>query len=98
METVITSKVHSHHTNPNYECLLVNLLHDPRFHYRIITGYLVSADWMPKDDDIIEIADQLTRLSPTFREKIFDRLMRTPKPVVQRRPLTANSNIAEVLF
>lgn len=70
METVLTCKVDSHHTNRRYQCLLVNLLHDPTCHIQIVNGRLVKADLMPTDDFVLDLALQLARVSPTFRWKL----------------------------
>lgn len=53
---IITSKVDSHHTNPNYSCLLINLLGDPTFHVEIDwkNRRIIKADWMPRNDAMID--------------------------------------------
>lgn len=70
METVLTSRVDSHHSAKRYQCLLVNLLHDPTFHYQVVNGRLVKADLMPTDDFVLDLALQLARRSPTFYRKL----------------------------
>lgn len=47
MELKVTHRVNSHHTNPGYRCLLIKLLGDPTFHYRVHNNRLVRADLMP---------------------------------------------------
>lgn len=70
METKVTSKVDSHHTNPNYPCLLIDLKDDPTFHYKVENGKLVKADLMPTDNFVLELCRLLWNLSPTFKEKL----------------------------
>ena len=77
METVLTSKTDSHHTNLNYQCLLVRLENDPRFHYRVVGNRVVEADWMPTDNDVLELADQLCTRSPSFLPKFLARFRKT---------------------
>lgn len=76
MEYRFTHKVDSHHTNPNYQCLLFDLLNDPAFHYEIKINregkpYLTSANWMPHDVDFIFACRKLAEVSPTFRQELI---------------------------
>jgi len=70
VETILTCRVDSHHTNRRYQRLLVNLLHDPTFHYQVVNGRLEKADLMPTDDFVLDLALQLARRSPTFYRKL----------------------------
>ena len=72
METKVTCRVDSHHTNPRYRCLLVNLLNDSTFHHRIENGRLVKADLMPTDKFVMELVRLLSKISPSFRDKLLD--------------------------
>jgi len=72
MRLRITSKVDSHHTNPRYKCLLLDLLCDPAFHYEIVDGRLVKADLVPTDGFVLELVRLLAAVSPTFRAKLLD--------------------------
>ena len=70
MQTQITHKVDSHHTNPNYKCLLVNLLNEPTFHYIVKDGVLSKADLMPTDEFVLELCRLMATVSPTFRDEL----------------------------
>ena len=72
VETVVTHRVDSHHTNPNYQCLLVNLENEPTFHYQIENGRLVKADLMPTDNFVLELCRLLAAVSPTFKDKLLN--------------------------
>jgi len=72
MEVKVTRKVDSHHTNPRYRCLLVDLLNDSTFHHRIENGVLVKADFMPTDEFVMELVRRLCKRSPTFRDLLLD--------------------------
>ena len=74
METILTHKTDSHHTNLNYQCLLVDLTHDPRCHVQIENGRVVKIDWMPTDIDVLDLNDKMFRVSPTFRMKVKTQL------------------------
>jgi hypothetical protein len=74
-EYITTAKVDSHHTNKKYECLLVDLLNDPTFHFHIVNGRLVKADLMPTDQFVLDLCYHLSRQSPTFRKALFDLAM-----------------------
>jgi len=71
----VTHRVDSHRVNPRYKCLVINLLGDPTFHYKVVKGRLVKADWMPRDDDLLEVIRRLAQLSPTFRKKLWNEVM-----------------------
>lgn len=72
------SEVDSHHTNPDYKCLVVDLLGDPRFHFKLDIDWekrtvrIVKADWMPTDKDGLEVLLKLIDKSPTFWPKIIE--------------------------
>ena len=66
----ITHKVDSHRVNPRYPCLIINLLNDRTFHYKIRNGALVKADIMPTDDWALELCKFMYKISPSFREKL----------------------------
>jgi hypothetical protein len=74
----ITSKVDSHHTNPNYKCLLADLLDDPTFHFEFEVNWekktirLVKANWMPTDKDFLEGLLEWIQISPTAWELILE--------------------------
>ena len=70
MEARLTHKVDSHHTNPNYTCLLVDLLNDPTFHFSVENGRLVKADLMPTDRFVLELCRLLANVSPSFRAEL----------------------------
>lgn len=70
MQSKVTFKVDSHHTNPRYPCLLVDLLGDATFHYYIENCKLVKADLMPTDDFVLELCRLLWNISPSFRESL----------------------------
>lgn len=76
-EFVITHKVDSHHTNPEYRCLLVNLLGRPEVHYTIVVRdaqgrvlknvfpELVKLDWMPTIDHLMRVNQYMWDWKPT---------------------------------
>jgi len=70
METKLTHKVDSHHTNASYKCLLVDLLNDPTFHFYVEDGKLVKADLMPTDEFVLELCRLMATVSPTFRSEL----------------------------
>lgn len=76
-EFTITHKVDSHHTNPNYPCLLVDLLQKPEVHYEIVVRdaqgkvlknvfpELVKLNWMPKLEHLMRVNQQMWNWKPT---------------------------------
>lgn len=91
MEVMVTRKVDSHHTNKKYECLLVDLMNDPTFHFTITNGRLVKADLMPTDEFVLDLCHYLAKQSPTFRRELFEMAIRLdfpaePSPRKQSRP------------
>lgn len=74
---VTTSKVDSHHTNPMYRCLLVDLMNDPTHHFEFKVNWedrtikVVKDNWMPTDDVMLDIVLRLAEESPTFRKKLY---------------------------
>jgi hypothetical protein len=70
MKLKITSKVDHHHTNPRYKCLVVEWNGDLNFRCR---GNGVH-DWLPTDEEIVEIAAKLSEVSPTFWPKLVEKV------------------------
>jgi len=81
---VVTHKVDSHHTNPTYPCLLIDLLGDLTFHYEISwinkcpkcgeplpPPKLTKANWMPQDDVMLDTTLRVADISPTFKKKLY---------------------------
>jgi hypothetical protein len=83
METVVTDKVDSHHTNPRYKCLLVNLLSLKEV--RIVVDWrnrrIIKADLMPTEDFALELNALLLDISPTYAERLLEQAVavRVPK-------------------
>jgi len=73
METVVTSKVDSHHTNPDYRCLLIPMLQFPEFH--LVVDWerrrVVKCNFMPTEDFALELNALLCDISPTFPERLL---------------------------
>jgi len=62
VKIVITNKVMSHHTNNDYNCVLVQF--EPGdSHFKPI-----RQNWMPKDSEVLELLEAMMNLSPTFRK------------------------------
>jgi len=61
MEIEVTSKVASHHTNPNYKCLLVKWNGEPNFRCVPIDHH----NWMPTDDEMLRLVKAWIDISPT---------------------------------
>lgn len=99
VDYVVTSKVDSHHTDKRYQCLLVNLLRDPTFHFQIVNGRLVKADLMPTDEFVLDLCYHLSRESPTFRKELCELAMRLEFNVEPRtsKPVR-NSSRGKVLW
>jgi len=67
-EFIFTKHVDSHHTNPDYRCLLVNLLPLPEFHYRINgKGVLVKADLMPTYEWMMRLVQKMVDWKPEYK-------------------------------
>lgn len=75
MEYKFTHKVDSHFWNPQYRCLLINLLHDPTFHYRVQGERLVKADLMPTIDWFMEGIRLLWKFDASFREVLYNAVL-----------------------
>jgi len=84
----ITHKVRSHHTNPYYKCLLLDILNEPWWKHKekvIIDGKEVKgpnvkvvhteSTIMPTDDWWLEGTALMCKISPTFRKKLFNMVM-----------------------
>ena len=74
----MTHKVDSHYSPfaQHYQCMLIkNLQNDSSFHIDIDWNRrrIIDANLMPTDDLILDCAETLLKLSPTFKEK-FERL------------------------
>jgi hypothetical protein len=67
MRIRLTAAVDSHHTNPDYSCVVVDFFStDSNFRVRQFhSGRL--ADWLPTDQEILDLFSQLYDMSPTFR-------------------------------
>lgn len=63
-----TSKVDSHHTNPNYVCLVVEWNGDVNFRCRNGDVH----DWMPTDKEMLELFLEWIQISPTAWPLILD--------------------------
>lgn len=87
MDTLVTSRVDSHHTNKKYECLLVDLLSNPTFHFQVVNGRLVKADLMPTDQFVLDLCHYLSKQSPTFRKALSDLVMSLDFEDVPERPV-----------
>jgi len=74
----LTAKVDSHHTNPNYKCLLVNLLPLPEFHWtakvyvngKLVEGphvrvVLTKADLIPRNEWLMQVVQGMSDWKPT---------------------------------
>ena len=63
-----TSRVDSHHTNPDYVCLVVEW--DGEANFRCRHGG--EHDWMPTDDEMLSLLLEWIRISPTAWQLILD--------------------------
>jgi hypothetical protein len=83
------------------DLLTYDLLREPHFHFKIIgTGFLVEADFMPKEDDVLQICEDLLRVSPTFGQQLLALALAIPMPpakVFGGKPRRKVTNLAEVL-
>ena len=65
----VTHNVDSHHTNPEYQCLIVDFLwSDNNIRKRYKEN--IVFDWLPTDDEILRICKILFDISPTFKERL----------------------------
>ena len=77
MEYKLTHKVDSHHINPSYKCLLIDLLPLPEFHFEA-KAYgpdgkelkdaqivLTKADLIPRNEWLMEVIQQMVNWKPT---------------------------------
>jgi len=65
MKLIVTKDVANHQFNPKYPCLVIQWELDD-------TNYMPTRkNWMPRDDELMEINKKLLDLSPTFREKML---------------------------
>ena len=72
MRLRVTNKVDNHHTNQNYQCLIVDFLKtDDNIRKR--DGEVVF-DWLPRDQELFDIISYLFRISPTFRTHLCKEL------------------------
>jgi hypothetical protein len=82
METVVTSKVDSHHTNPDYRCLLIPMLQFPEFH--LVVDWerrrVVKCDFMPTEAFALELNALLCDMSPTFPERLLAQVVNCKVP------------------
>lgn len=99
MDKIVTSKVNSHRFNQNYNCLLYEFVNDPTFHTSIdwSNQTILSLNWMPKESDVLEIVNDLMRISPTFSPQILDLAARIQVPT-RLMPKREIRNLAEVLL
>ena len=74
MEYVITHKVDSHRVNPNYKCLVIDLLKEPWFHYEIkmVNGkpVLTKANIIPTYEWMLDANHQMCRWKPDYAETL----------------------------
>lgn len=68
MRIRITSKVDSHHTNPNYRCLVVEWNGEANFRCR--GGHV--HDWLPTDQELLDLLLAGIEISPTLWPKILE--------------------------
>jgi hypothetical protein len=73
METVVTSKIDSHHTNPNYKCALIPMLQFREFHLVIDwqKRKVVKCDLMPTENFALELNSLLCDISPTYPKRLL---------------------------
>jgi len=68
-----SSNVDSHHTNPNYVCLIIEFLKTDS-NVRLRYGRDdVLLDWLPTDAEARKFVEEMLKISPTFREWITKR-------------------------
>lgn len=91
METVVTSDVAAHRTNPNYKCLLIPMLQFPEFHLEIdwFNKKIVRCNLMPKEDFALELNDLLLDVSPTYAPRLMNQALRVNLSPVQKKSLDA---------
>ena len=63
VQFVLTKEV-NHILNDNYACLLVQFGDDDKnYHHK-------KMNWMPRDQEVIDLVRIMRTISPTFREKL----------------------------
>ena len=67
MKVEVTKDVDSHHTNPNYPTLRVSWNGERNFRCRNNGTH----DWLPTDDELIEIMERLASVSVTFKDRVL---------------------------
>lgn len=89
METVVTSDVAAHRTNPSYKCLLIPMLQFPEFHIVIDwqNKRIVKCDLMPKEDFALELNELLLDVSPTYAPKLMKQAFGVNLSPVQKKSL-----------
>jgi hypothetical protein len=71
MRVRVTERVDSHHTNPNYKCIIVEFLkEDNNLRIRNHSQTDVLIDWLSTDEELIRICKVGIDLSPTFKQKL----------------------------
>lgn len=82
METVVTSEVDSHHTNPNYRCLLIPMRQFREFHLAIDweRRKILKCDLMPTENFALELNSLLCDISPTFPERLLNQAVNLKVP------------------
>ena len=100
MEAIVTSKVDSHHTNPNYKCLLIPMLQLKEFHLVIDwqDRRVVKCDLMPTEDFALELNALLCNISPTYLERLFTQAVNLRCPVKRKQPKRRIEKLEDVLL
>jgi hypothetical protein len=98
MHAIVTSDVHAHRVNQNYECLLYEFVDDPTFHITVDwqRRIILNANWMPKETDVLTIVNDLLRISPSFPARLLD--VAANIRVRQVGPKREIKNLAELLI
>ena len=96
MRLLLTKDCESHHTNPNYQTLLV-VFDGSEFNVRP-RGF--RGNWQPTDKEVMGLVRELAFQSPTFAEQLvsFVVTLNTWKPVKNPRVLTEKTPLAEMLL
>jgi len=66
MRLRVSKDVDSHHTNPDYECLIVEWNGEKNFRCRA-NG---SHDWLPTDQELVDLLVASVKISPTLWLKL----------------------------
>lgn len=73
MRLRITEKVDSHHTNPDYKCIIVEFLRsDKNIRIRSLRRTEVLLDWLPTDEELFKLFQTSMDISPTFKNMVED--------------------------